>query len=1241
MNLSYTIAVVSLSLAALAAAPLPQAAKEPTPFQEALEGAARALERQAWEEGKRLVDRALERDGQSIEAWDLRARWAQGKGDRDELVYALHMQRRLAIAQKLPKEKQVELRKRLEDVDDIAPDLLDMNLRFVKQLLPLAEQYEKEGRPHSAIRVHNEILLLEPERAESAAAIQRLAAAPDPSLAESAKPKNLLDGISEEWIRDFDRQHNAWETRAKLQRENYTTYTDAGYEVLVRAAEAMEQMNAFYRQFFNYGTLEDKKSVSRIDLNIFKSRDEYLKLGIGPPVEWSAGHFTGGAVECYVDAGGFEGMTGTLFHEAAHQFVSLATNAAGWMNEGLASFFEGTRILANGTVLMNMPANHRLFPLVDRMNKGWMDSAGDGIDPKNPSKSEPPKAPTFRIVLENKYDWGPPWYAPTWGVVYFLYNYQDPVDGRFVYRPSFRKFINSSGGRIGEGAVENFEKIVLANPAPPTKGVDFSKSPARIQLPATVNDLSEVWKKWLTALRDEQMGKVVAEKPYLPWARYALTRKDFLDAAEHFEKGLVSSPNDTTLLLEFAQFLGGQQKNTDRASKLALQALRLLEAAPKPDEKAIRNAEAALAKWDPKRKTLDALHKELWATADGLAQRYLAADLNMMAMDVSWRFGNDLGATELFAIYEKAFRKCLKSLTLWKLAYNEKNLEGWRSAGVESFAPEGTNLRGKFSSYDEEQNDYQFLTLDTVTSGDFSVEAEVQVEREKANFCGLVFGRKSDSAYHALLLYPGRNADPAKQKLERQGTLDLTSFYGGSSSKVWRHNPVDTAVRKGAGTQTLPWHKLRLDVAGSTVDVWFDNAFVVSQNFENTDVVRGAIGLMIGRGECRFRNIRYLPRPARDPGAEIERRVRMEKLAQETGGRVATGSWLGLEPPFPTVKSWLQVPRTNWKEKGPVPQVFVLWSIEQNNLIPIHDWLRALAEKYADAGLEIVSIASFLNEAALPKYLEERKFPGSVAVDVINPGGGIGVTFTEYDIARFFCPRLILIDIDGKVAWEGDPGLKSGVPWTAGMETYLDAPLEELLAKRKARELFRWRKNFLTAGKSAMSVGDLKTALPLLREAMGFDAQRDPSVAEAQAAMGLLESALKTPEAVGVSLARDSAEAAIEALAEWAAIYGKPFDANKIKAAAKPFLDSANGKAWAQAKNFVKAFRAKTKGSGKLDVAKELAEKLAPLPGALPRELAVELQKHIDAGQNAEIEKTLQAADTLATRLLAREYLKW
>ena len=45
-----------------------------------------------------------------------------------------------------------------------------------------------------------------------------------------------------EWIAEHDAEHLDWKDRARAKRENYTTYTNAGYEVLIRTAEAMEQM---------------------------------------------------------------------------------------------------------------------------------------------------------------------------------------------------------------------------------------------------------------------------------------------------------------------------------------------------------------------------------------------------------------------------------------------------------------------------------------------------------------------------------------------------------------------------------------------------------------------------------------------------------------------------------------------------------------------------------------------------------------------------------------------------------------------------------------------------------------------------------------------------------------------------------------------------------------------------------------------------------------------------------------
>ena len=273
-------------------------------------------------------------------------------------------------------------------------------------------------------------------------------------------------------------------------------------------------------------------------------------------------------------------MVGTLFHEAAHQYVSLATSAVGWLNEGLASFFEGTRILPNGTVLMNMPADHRLFPLVKRLRHGWMANAQDGYDP-NDAKSVPPGAPTWSIIVENSYSWGPAWYAPTWGVVYFCYNFQDPRDGHFVYRDAFWEFINRSGGRSGPGAVRNFEEVVLGNPMPPYKGQPKEREDGFV-LPATAKELDGVWKEWLLQLADERSGQLETARPYKRWATAAVLGKDYQAAREHFEKGLLQTPQDSDLLLDFATLLDERFDDADRASKLVLQALQVLESAAKP-----------------------------------------------------------------------------------------------------------------------------------------------------------------------------------------------------------------------------------------------------------------------------------------------------------------------------------------------------------------------------------------------------------------------------------------------------------------------------------------------------------------------------------------------------------------------------------------------------------------------------------------------------------------------------------
>ena len=997
-------------------------------FELGLQAAERTLEAGNLEKAADQIRRLLERDQKSIPTWRLRARLAEASGDASDRVYSLHQGLRLSVVQGVKKKELAALRDELYGLDPIARDLDGLKADFTKKLWPIADRYEKQGRPHSAIRVLKQVLALDPENLEAQASVERIAASPDPSLAGDAKPKDLFADVTDEWIREHDEAHAEWDTRAKLERDNYITYTDAGYEVLMRSAEAMEQMNSFYRIFFRYGTEEHGGSVPRIGLNIFKNRDEYLKKGIGPPVEWSGGHFTGSFVETYVPAqGGFEGMVGTLFHEAAHQFVSLATTATGWLNEGLASFFEGTRILPNGTVIMNMPATHRLMPLASRMDEGWMASFDDGLSGDDPNAT-PTTAPTFRIVLENKYAWGPPWYAPTWGVVYFLYNYQDPVDGRYVYRAAFQEFINASGGRSGEGAVKNFEEVVLANPSAKLK-IERPEDAPEIRLPKTVEELDPVWKDYCLRLRDELNGTLDVERPYRRWGEYAVANKQYEVAKEHFEKGLVESPDDIELLIAFADLLNDHFKNSDRAVKLVLEALHYMEARTPRDEKGIRDAERLLSKLDPKQKTLAAVRDDLAVATRALVKRYEAAGLDTMVMDIAWRMGRNLDLPDLFLDYEQAVRRSGKSIAIWELAYNEKDLDGWNTQGSEgAFSPSGIFLDADFGAFETGVYDYQFLTLDRITGGDFSMEADVLVDRGEVAFAGFVFGQKDSTTFHGLLYMPGKTE--AKEGTANPDYVDLMSSFGAGNPKIWRHVPVDPP-KQSSDTVSQTWRKVRLDVSGRLVDFYVDGELLATHEFGSRDVLRGQFGLITGRGECRFRDIRFLAREPGDQAARIERDLRMERM-REAGGGAVGGSYGGVVPPFVDVQEWVQGSRSSWDEYGAVPQLLVFMSTQQNALVPVDGWLMQLADEMSAIDLAITVVFSPNDQDAIEGFLEEHPLPGDVGIDA-RPDTGIGESFQTFFIDRFNLPRVLLLDLDQKVIWEGDPGVILGNGLVTGL----------------------------------------------------------------------------------------------------------------------------------------------------------------------------------------------------------------
>ncbi|HJM40175.1 MAG TPA: DUF1570 domain-containing protein, partial [Planctomycetota bacterium] len=368
-----------------------------------------------------------------------------------------------------------------------------------------------------------------------------------------------------ETIADLEAKHSTWKTAFESDTENYRYKTDAGFLVFKTAPIAMEQMNKAYRKFFHYK--EDGDPTPKISVLIYKDREEYLEKNGLPENDWTGGFFNGSSVQTFVGGKtGKEtilGMYGTLFHEAAHQFVSLTGKGGvpGWLNEAYASFFEGTTILSNGSVKWNQVASHRLFPLASRMKNGWMEKGRDASPDQEGNWTAPDEAPTFRIIVENDYQWGPPWYAPTWGVVYFLYNYRNPETGETIYRKSLHDYyLSGAAGRADP--VQHFEEVVLNNsPLSPVQDIKA---------------LNEIWKEWILQLQDIQMGKKPSGKSNIEYGELALERENTQLALEFFEEAYLHESENPEVIWKLASLLEDLKK-LDRALALYLEFARECE----------------------------------------------------------------------------------------------------------------------------------------------------------------------------------------------------------------------------------------------------------------------------------------------------------------------------------------------------------------------------------------------------------------------------------------------------------------------------------------------------------------------------------------------------------------------------------------------------------------------------------------------------------------------------------------
>jgi hypothetical protein len=912
------------------------------------------------------------------------------------------------------KKERKPIHEQLAAIDAEAASWKKLQDKYADGLLSIGKRYRRKKDLLGALEIYRSLLAVAPDHPQANKAIHliRTTGGKEVAVEDVFAGADPTGGMSEDDIQKLDREHRDWDKAYTSETDNYRYRTNAGFLVHETSRIAMEQMNQFYRRFFRF--MEDGGNTPKIEIRIFRTRDEYLSLGRNP-VEWSAGHFIGSAVETY--AGGVTGkesvrsMYRTLFHEAAHQFVSLTgPMVPGWLNEAYASFFEGCVILSNGSVKWNRAPPGRLMPLANRLEHSWMKNVSEADPNESGQFGDPKGAPPFRMIVESNYQWGPPWYAPTWGLVYFLYNFRAD-DGQPVYRDALHSYYTSHKRGRPQDPVAHFEEVVLkGSPLSPTQRID---------------DLDPIWKKWILRLRDRETGKIEVGDELLKWAAASLERGDKDMALEFLEEARERSPKDQEVLWQLASLLEELKQKSTAAARYR-EFRRSLELQGKAEDERMELALQKINRLDSLIKTYRSLKARTAEQGLALARNYEQRKLPTMALEIARRMTASYSVPEAMAYYKELAMRTGKTLARWRVAYDERSLRGWSNPD-DNYQAYGKIVRASVKPQGDTMITRE-LTADVTFDADFSLSAEIRIEAEaesegyKGRLAGLCFGRKGAERYHAVMLHP-------------KGFLDI-STNDDSNWTVHDHRTIPVGST---------WHELRIDVTGKQLDVYFDGLFVRSLNFPDPSVVQGAFGLLCGPGEAMYRNIRLLGRDPFDPAARIEREIAMQQVLTDASKR-QPGTFSGFIPPELGELTFVQGDPTSLDAERGNPVMLVFWGPNQDQQIPCTSWLNHTIKRTAESKLVMLIICDpATTVSSLNDYLSDH--PLEAATIAIDPSGK---TYSSYFLKRGFfgMPRVLLLNKAGKVTFEGDPGLRAGEEWKpADGLTYVDAALDKLLEK--------------------------------------------------------------------------------------------------------------------------------------------------------------------------------------------------
>jgi hypothetical protein len=347
----------------------------------------------------------------------VRAYAIDGKDDKSRAVLPL-----LRRADPLSQRREAFFKKLVDTLYDSAEDLADHG--HAERALAILERLPAAAAPGK-------------EAAKIDALLEKVQAAFKTVHLDEQAAKKPIDG---EWpLEEQESQH-------------YRLSCHLEPDVVKRLGTVMDDIHAFYVDVYFDGD-EKKARGEKPTIRVHSTKEKMLEGwsgGAAPEGWWSPGTNEVITFDTRSQKRSLDDMLVTLFHEASHQFMTLLSRGGftpSWLNEGTASFFEGTTAMADGRVLWPGPALGRLRDLSHQLR-------------------EPDPLGAVKVVsYAGAGSYGAEYYAWGWGLVYFLLEYEDPATLQYVYRPLYSEYRTKVIATGGE-PMKVFEEVFLGKTSP-------------------------------------------------------------------------------------------------------------------------------------------------------------------------------------------------------------------------------------------------------------------------------------------------------------------------------------------------------------------------------------------------------------------------------------------------------------------------------------------------------------------------------------------------------------------------------------------------------------------------------------------------------------------------------------------------------------------------------------------------------------------------------------------------------